>query len=91
LTLSKPAPVVYTNLLKLFVRSPINVVFENDFNGNKWSGWSAVPGVTGTLAEPSALVHSGILKLFVTGLETRLWKTILGLAIGRAGLQFQIL
>jgi hypothetical protein len=79
-TISTPAPILHTGLLKLFVRGTDNRIYESDFDGANWSEeWVEVRGGGLTLARPSSVVEffgsegRSILKLFVTGTDDRIY------------------
>ena len=80
LTPSEPAAVIHNGVLKLFVRGLGDGIWENDFMGSPstpdigWLGWFPVPGGGLTPSGPAAVVHNGTLKLFVRGLDNRIWE-----------------
>jgi hypothetical protein len=72
-TLSAPSAVVSGGVVKLFVRGVGSGIWENDFDGAMWSGWSPVGGKY-TLSSPAAVVHQGTTKLFIRGTDDRIYE-----------------
>jgi hypothetical protein len=80
LTISEPAAVIHNGVLKLFIRGLDNGIYQNIFTGSAsqpdsgWSGWVEVKGGGRTLSGPAAVVDHGTLKLFVRGLDDRIYE-----------------
>jgi hypothetical protein len=50
-----------------------NRIYENDFVGGDWSGWSPVPGDMRTISEPTAISYASLLYLFIRGENNRIY------------------
>ena len=77
LTIAAPSALVDHNgtLLRLFITGPDNGIWENDYDGNNWSGWDKISGPPLTASAPAAVELSGVMpELFVKSEDGRIYE-----------------
>jgi hypothetical protein len=62
------------DILEVFVRGNDDSIFVNAFFHSGFGGWGLVEGGGLTPSEPAAVIHNGVLKLFVRGLDGQIWE-----------------